>query len=147
MSFYKWYEELVKVKQHYIENKFSHFEDLTVNQGRVKTLETADGNYVFASGKCEIIKAACDNMFNFKYEIEYAVKDRIVEYFDVNSKEWSQLGYLDRVDKDKSFNHIISNSTIAEINHDYLEFHLNKKVYTFPRLISSKFFGRVYLIY
>ncbi len=140
LSLYRWYEELLKIKSHFIDMKFSHFEDLTKKETNlINPNSEYEGKYVFASGECKLIKPAQDNIFNFNYKRDYAVVERNVEYFDITNNTWSPLGYTNSKLKD-SLNDLRDYYTFQE---EFLQFSANQEIYTFPRIISSKFLGRV----
>lgn len=145
IAFLKWYEEMLKIKINYVENKYSMFQDLTAPQNKNKDLSEFEGQYVFTSGPTQILAEAQDNIFKFSSSKKYAAVERKVEFFHINNYTWNRIGYIDN----KEDSCVDSNSIEKELydvtfpNSNYMQINLTGEIYTFPRVISSLFLGHV----
>jgi len=146
ISFYKWYEEMIKIKASYIENKYSLFRDLTVAENKENLPVDYDGCYVFDSGYTDLIEAARDPLYDFIDNI-YAMIERKVEYFDINDNKWYRLGYI--VNRDDTTDEEVIEMNMPDVNQlnaEKMELNFNGEVFTYPNIISDIFIGRVNFI-
>lgn len=151
ISLLKLYEEYFKIKVIYCENKYSHFKVLT-DENKEAILENSQ-SYIFTNGKPQIIEEAHDNIFDFPKHKKFVKIERIVEIYRADDKSWKVLGK--KALRNNSNLHDYEQNKIPDFieemieeekdNYNKLSMHINTldKIYTFPKIFSKMFVGKV----
>ena len=145
ISFYRWFEEMSKIKTLHVENKYSNFIDLTDSLHKDLNLDYYEGLYVYSAGKPEIKESAKDNMFINVSPKKMAKIERRVEIYDVDEEKWSKLGYIGIKEETTPTNFDLNTLYVTYINEEYMQASFSGQIYTFPKIVSSMFLGIVEL--
>lgn len=144
ISLYKCYEESIILKDLHVKNKYSIYLDLSKINLQINTNEY-EGKNVYVSGLTEILSSAKDedlDQFMENLGKQYVKIERKVEIYHISEKKWKKLGKIGS--KDETFSGDLNlDCEIATVGDNYMQVSYLGDIFTFPRLISSMFLGRV----